>query len=336
MRWRLIATMMAIGAVLAPIFNLLSVEVSWGPALQGLIDGLLIAFIAGVYIMFVRDGSWRPFLQRRRFVVRLLINAGMYLLLFQGGRLIGNLITRPALSTIPETLFTAQIAVGFPFFLGVALIIEFILEMNRMVGTNVLCYFVTGAYRRPVEEERIFMFLDLEGSTRLAEELGSARYHELLQRFVDGLSDPILESGGEIYQYAGDEVIVSWKAERGQRNADCLRCYFGIEDAIERQAVEYERDFGERPRFRAGIHGGTVTAGELGDIKLDIVFVGDVLNTAARLEEYCKEHDHRFVASDAVVDRVELPSDLGAVPLGTFRPRGKEEELGVYSITRSS
>src|SRR6185436_7977987 len=101
------------------------------------------------------------------------------------------------------------------------------------------------------------LFLDLEKSTTLAERLGSARYFELLRRFVDDLTDPIVASRGEIYQYAGD----------GVRDANCVRCFFWARDALAREAARYTRDFGTVPRFRAGLHGGTVTAGELGDLR---------------------------------------------------------------------
>ena len=109
-----------------------------------------------------------------------------------------------------------------------AVTIQFVLQMNRMLGANVLGYFVAGVYRRPKAEERVFLFVDLEGSTQLAERLGSARYFELLRRFVDDLTDPVLESEGEIYQYAGDEVVITWPIAAGVRAANCVRCFFAI------------------------------------------------------------------------------------------------------------
>ena len=63
--------------------------------------------------------------------------------------------------------------------------------------------------RLPKAEDRVFLFLDLEGSTQLAERLGSALYFELLRRCLDDLTEPILETEGEIYQYAGDEIVVT-------------------------------------------------------------------------------------------------------------------------------
>jgi adenylate cyclase len=207
--------------------------------------------------------------------------------------------------------------------------------MNRLIGANVLGYFVAGVYHRPKAEERIFLFLDLEGSTQLAERLGSARYFELLRHFVDDLTEPVLETEGEIYQYAGDEVVVTWTTRVGVRAANCVRCFFGIRSAVTRHAARYERDFGVVPRFRGGLHGGTVTAGELGDLRQQIVFVGDILNTAARLEEYAKRAGLDLVASGALLEWLALPPGVEATRCGELALRGKDAPVTAYSLTRA-
>jgi len=207
--------------------------------------------------------------------------------------------------------------------------------MNRMIGANALGYFMAGTYQRPTSEERLFLFLDLIGSTQLAERLGSARYFELLRRFVDDLTEPVLETGGDIYQYAGDEVVMTWPLETGLRGANCVRCFFLIRDAVAAGAARYEREFGARPAFRGGLHGGVVTAGELGDVKQQIVFTGDILNTAARLEEYAKHTGFDLVVSGAVLDRLTLPAGITAAPCGDLALRGKEASVSAYGLTRS-
>lgn len=222
---------------------------------------------------------------------------------------------------------------ALPFFGVVAVTIQFVLQMNRMIGANVLRYFVAGVYHRPKAEERIFLFLDLEGSTQLAERLGSARYFGLLRRFVDDLTEPVLEAEGEIYQYAGDEVVITWPMEARLRAANCVRCLFGVRAAAARHAAQYERDFGVVPRFRGGLHGGTVTAGELGDLRQQIVFVGDILNTAARLEEYAKRTGLDLVASAALLGRLALPPDVEARRCGELALRGREARVVAYGLT---
>ena len=222
---------------------------------------------------------------------------------------------------------------ALPFFAVLAITIQFVVQMNRMIGANVLGYFMAGVYHRPKAEERIFLFLDLEGSTQLAERLGSARYFELLRRCVDDLTEPVLEAEGEIYQYAGDEVVITWPIEAGARAANCVCCFFSVRQALACHALRYEKDFGAVPRFRGGLHGGTVTAGEIGDLRKQIVFVGDILNTAARLEEHAKRTGLDLVASKALLDRVQLPSDVKASHCGELVLRGKDSRVIAYSLT---
>jgi adenylate cyclase len=210
---------------------------------------------------------------------------------------------------------------------------QFVVQMNRMIGANVLGYFMAGVYHRPTAEERIFLFVDLEGSTQLAERLGSARYFELLRRCMDDLTDPVLETEGEIYQYAGDEVVITWPMEAGVRAANCVRCYFAVREAVDRGAARYEMEFGAVPRFRGGLHGGTVTAGEIGDLHTQIVFVGDILNTAARLEEHAKRAGLELVVSEALLNRVRLPSSVVATRCGELALRGKDAHVVAHSLS---
>ena len=126
----------------------------------------------------------------------------------------------------------AHLMVALPFFAVIAVTMQFILQMNRMLGINVLGYFAAGVYRRPKAEERVFLFIDLVGSTQLAERLGSARYFDLLRRFVDDLSEPVVEADGEIYRYAGTR-----SSSPGRWRPACARptastCFFAIRAAV--------------------------------------------------------------------------------------------------------
>lgn len=169
----------------------------------------------------------------------------------------------------------------------------------------------------------------------MAEQMGGKAYYALLEQFVNALTEPVLATGGEIHQYVGDEVVITWQRKLGLRNGNCLQCFFLIEDAMNAMSDEFERRFSRQPGFRAGMHGGQVIAGELGDIKRDIVFVGDVVNTAARLEEFAKKENRTFVASDAIIDAVEMPDHLTAVYVGDHLPRGKKTSVKLYEVQRS-
>ena len=331
---RQIGVIMLLVCAVTPVFNVLTNAPTLREAVQGVVDGVLVTALVGGYLQLVRDGYLRAWFRRRRFATDLAISSVTVVALFLVGRGIGQVVT-----TLDPGRFVASLGeprllyYALPYFVLLAVAMLFALQMNRMIGANVLRYFLAGRYHRPTAEERIFLFLDLEGSTALAERLGSARYFELLRRFVDDLTDPIVASRGEIYQYAGDEVVVTWPFAEGVRAASCVRCFFWGRDAVAREAARYTRDFGTVPRFRGGLHGGTVTAGELGDLRRQIVFVGDILNTAARLEEYAKRAGLDLVVSGALLSRLELPPGVLARRCGELELRGKEAPVAAYSLS---
>ena len=302
-------------------------------AVQGAVDALLVCALVGGYLQLIRDGRARPWFRRLPFAADLAISAPIVVALFLVGRGLGQVLTSLDPARFPTSFIDPHLRYALPYFVVLAVATLSGLQMNRMVGANVLRYFVAGRYHRPTSEERIFLFLDLEHSTTLAERLGSARYFELLRRFVDDLTDPIVGSGGEIYQYAGDEVVVTWPLAEGLRAANCVRCFFWSQEAVAREGERYTREFGAVPRFRAGLHGGTVTAGELGDLRRQIAFVGDILNTAARLEEYAKRAGLDLVVSGSLLRRLELPPGVQAQRCGELELRGKEARVDAYSLS---
>lgn len=335
-RLRQLAVIAVVTCSITPIFNVLTSEFSLHELIQGLVDPLIITLMVGGYLLFLRDGPLRPWFRRLSFWADLGLSSAIVLTMFLVGRAAGQVVTSGNPRRFLASFSDAHLLYALPFFAILAVAVQFALQMNRMIGTNILGYFLVGAYHRPKAEERVFLFLDLEGSTQLAERLGSARYFELLRRFVDDLSEPILQAQGEIYQYAGDEVVITWPIAAGVRDANCVRCFFGIRAAVARQAARYDEAFGVAPRFRGGLHGGTVTAGELGDLRQQIVFVGDILNTAARLEEYAKRNGLDLVASGELLARLTLPPEVTAARRGELVLRGKAAPVTAYSLTSSS
>jgi len=332
---RRLAVIVLIAATITPVFNVLTSETSVRSAIQGLIDGIIVSLLVVGYLEFLRDGHWRAWFRRLGFWTDLCLSSSIVLALFLLGRGLGQVVTHHDPRLLVTSLGDAHLLYALPFFVVLAVTIQFALKMNRMIGVNVLRYYATGIYHQPTAEERVFLFLDLQGSTQLAERLGSATYFELLRRFVDDLTEPLLATDGEIYQYAGDEVVVTWPMALGIREANCVRCFFAIRAAIDREAARYARDFGVVPRFRGGLHGGPVTAGELGDLRQQIVFVGDILNIAARLEAHAKETGLDLVVSGALLDRIVLPAGVEAAVRGDLAIRGKTVPVKAYSLTEA-
>lgn len=190
--------------------------------------------------------------------------------------------------------------------------------------------------QRPFSEvERIFMFLDIRSSTTIAEELGHLQYFELLNDFFRDIGEPISKNKGHIYQYVGDEVVVSWSLEEGLTNANCLQCFFDIEETINRRAQKYIDRYGIRPLFKAGMHFGKVSTGTVGTLKKEIIYTGDVLNTASRIEGLCNKHDVNLLLSKSLVDRLPINHDYIPRRIGEINLRGKSTEIMLYTVERS-
>jgi adenylate cyclase len=182
LRRRQLAWVILVAAVFVPAFNLLTVDVAVRPAVQGLVDAIIIPLLVGGYLLFLRDGALRPWFRRLGFWKDMAVSSAVILALFLVGRAVGQVVTTGNPHRFLRSFVDTHLTLALPFFVVMAVIIQFLLQMNRLIGANVLRYFMAGVYHRPKPEERIFLFLDLEGSTQLAERLGSAAYFELLRR----------------------------------------------------------------------------------------------------------------------------------------------------------
>src|SRR5271155_5596677 len=110
----------------------------------------------------------------------------------------------------------------------------------------------------------------MRASTTIAERLGEERFLDFLNRFITDVSLAIAEAGGEILKYVGDEIIATWTPAAGLNEAACVRACFAALDRLAARDPAYERDFGYRADFRAGLHCGSVVVGELGFVKKEI------------------------------------------------------------------
>jgi adenylate cyclase len=211
-------------------------------------------------------------------------------------------------------------------------VIIFTRQMSRKMGQRVLFNFITGKYLRPYHEERIFMFLDLNDSTALAENLGDLKYHELLNEFYFDIADEIVETHGEIYQYVGDEVVITWRMNRGLASVNCLRAYFMILAKIEKVKQKYISRFDTYPSFKAALHCGRVIAAQIGDIKSEIVFHGDVVNTTSRIERLCSDLGEKLLVSRDLFEQLPAVVVEHFVCVGSVKPRGKQKPIELFGF----
>ena len=215
-----------------------------------------------------------------------------------------------------------------------ALVINFVAQVNRLLGRGVLVGLVLGRYHRPRQEVRIFLFVDLRRSTQIAEELGNLRYHAFLKRFVADVSTSAIRHGAEIHRFVGDEVLLTWTERKGLENAACIRTVFAMADAFDHSSDDYLADFGAVPSFWAGLHMGPVVTGEIGTVKHEIVYLGDTPNTAARIEQACRDFDRTFLASGDVVEAVTIPDGISVESLGPIELRGVGSSVELFALDR--
>ena len=208
----------------------------------------------------------------------------------------------------------------------------FYTEVSDNLGQGVLRNFFIGKYHKPQVEERIFMFLDMKSSTTIAEQIGHVRYFEMLKEYFSDLSDSIVKYNGEIYQYVGDEIVVSWKLRNGLLDNNCVKCFFAMKEEIKKEFRNYREKFGILPEFKAALHIGRVTTGEIGVIKKEIIFTGDVLNTTSRIQGLCNSFSVDILISDPLMKKLHLDSHYQVQTLGENELRGRGEKIKLYTI----
>jgi adenylate cyclase len=222
-------------------------------------------------------------------------------------------------------------------FLGIALAISlvsnFMDELHRKLGRDAIYNLIFGKYHQVKQEERLFLFIDLNHSTDIAEEMGEMEFSHFLQDYFYDISEPIARYFGRIYQYVGDEAVVTWPLKKGVKFAVCVRCFFAVQKQIRRYQSQYEKRYGKVPEFKAALHGGNIVVSEVGKYKSEIAYHGDVLNTTARILSKCHELESGLLVSDWVLEQVEMPKYLKADDMGPFQLKGKQQEINLYSVS---
>ena len=209
---------------------------------------------------------------------------------------------------------------------------QLLLQINSKFGQTNFWNIIRGKYNQPKEEKKIFMFLDLNSSTAIAEQLGDETYHSLLKDFFADITAPILDHHGSIYQYVGDEVVISWDYNEGVKDEHCIRCFFDLKRHIQLRKKKYLDRYSLVPSFKAGIHCGKVIAGEVGIIKRDITYSGDVLNTTSRILNKCGEFHEEVIASSDILSALKISTSYITRPLGAIKLKGKSKEVMLNSL----
>ncbi|MBP31276.1 adenylate/guanylate cyclase domain-containing protein [Methylobacterium sp.] len=262
--------------------------------------------------------------------------------LYIGLIVIGNAVASTVLNKLFRFMYSARNAMlmtdtGLLYALGISALVVFVFRVRDLIGPGVFANLLIGRYHRPISEERIFLFLDVTGSTHFADRYGDREAQAYIGQVFNALALPVSRARGSIDDYIGDLALVTWPLDRGLRDAACLRCVFDFEARLAAEAASWRSRFGQVPQFRAALHCGPVVTAEIGLERHKIAYFGDVVNTTARLEALSKTLGVHVLVSADLLDRIgELPDDLIADDLGAHALRGRAEPLAVAAIRRRS
>ena len=348
-RTRIFLTSLAIVAGMGAMFGAAIGAAAFTPRL---LTGVVMGSISGAVdfvAMTVLIGGTENFLPRTRlgkalerapFLAVFGVKAILYsavILAVVGGRLgphVAAMFADPETARLAAENLDAKLPLGVlvPTAFLVTFFFLLLHQLRMLVGASTLRDIVLGRYHRAREEERFFLFVDIVGSTPLAERLGPVAANRFLNRVFQLASDPVDDHHGEVYQYVGDEMVITWKVAQGRIAARPLACYFAIERALAEAEVEFTEEFGAMPRLRAALHAGSVITGEVGGSRRAIVFHGDVMNTTSRLENATRELGRPFLVSEEAMNRMDSKAAYRSVDLGPQQMRGRVAPLRVYAV----
>jgi len=329
-RLRLYFRIAVLSALIGAVYGLLQGEGRSGIGLLyavaiSMANGAAVSLaIGGIEIFLLQEGAAMRRLLALPFIAVFALKFLVYGAIVTGVMAVSQRVGAPLDSR------AQLITIGFSLLMTALFVVT--LQAAGLIGRRTFRDLVLGRYRRPRAERRFFLFVDVVGSTAIAERLGPLQAHRFLSAVFSAVAEPASAAHGEIHQYVGDEIVLTWTEDEGRPDARPLRCYFGMMQALQERAAEFRARFGAEPALRAALHLGEVIAGEVGESRRAIVFHGDVMNTAARLEQATREHGRRFIASaEALAAFGPLPEfelhDLGALQL-----RGRREPIAAVAV----
>lgn len=302
------------------------------------IRGMLIGFLVGTTIGLCEEFLFLDRFRKKSYFFLLLFRTVVYSVVFAFHELLinsaSNFLTQNL--SVSLSIFSAVYRENFPRDLFIIAVVSTILiamlQIKRLHRPGDLLKYVTGKYHLPEEVNKIFLFIDLKSSTATAEKLGNTKYSSFLIDYFHDMTGAILMSKAEIYQYIGDEIILTWSFNSGVKYARCINCFFDIMNSIEMQREKYLKKYGVQPEFKAALHGGNVSVTWIGTIKKEIVYHGDVLNTTARIQEECNKYGQKFLISEFMVQNIELPEYLRSEFVGELQLKGKEKKVKIFGL----
>lgn len=217
------------------------------------------------------------------------------------------------------------------FFIS-SLVFSFIKIANDKFGRGVFLNMLLGKYRKPREEKRILMFLDLKDSTMIAERLGHIKYSQFIQDCFIDLNRVLNKYEAEIYQYVGDEAVLSWTFKRGLKQNNCIYLFDAFQKRLKKRASYYNDVYDQVPEFKAGLHGGQLMIAEVGIIKKELAYHGDVINTTSRIQSECNKYLESLLISKDLLQQLSMSSKFQSHPIGEVALKGRKASISISAI----
>jgi adenylate cyclase len=186
-----------------------------------------------------------------------------------------------------------------------------------------------------VGQERylVSMFVDMRGSTKLAEKQLPFDTVFIVNRFLGAVSQAVIACGGQPNQFVGDGQLALFGLAAGPQTAcrQALRAAAMISANVDELNQILSHDLHEPIRFGIGIHGGEVIIGDIG-YRNHMVFtaLGDAVNVAARLQDMTKSLGCEAIVSDEV--RITAGLAEGALPEQEVAIRGRSEPMTIHAV----
>jgi adenylate cyclase len=204
------------------------------------------------------------------------------------------------------------------------------LEINEKYSRGVFFDIMTGRYLQPQEEERIILFIDLRNSTPTAEKLGHKEYFEFIRDFIFCITAGIMEHDGRIYQYVGDEIVAWWPSS-GSNAKKAINSLIESRKILNKNTEIFKRNYDILPEYKAGMHTGNVTVGQVGIAKKELVMSGDTINTASRIRSACTDLNQKFLVSKEMIDILNL-EDWQSETMGMVDLKGKNQTIELFAL----
>ena len=305
-----------------------------GPTLRGFFIGFLVGTSIGLCEEFLFLEKFR----KKSYLFLLVFRSVVYSIVIAFFELfinsLSNFLTKD--KGISESIYSAVYRENFLRDLVIIVITSTsliaLIQIRRLHRPGDLIKYVIGKYHLPEQVNKIFLFIDLKSSTATAEKLGNTKYSSFLIDYFHDMTGAILMSKAEIYQYIGDEIILTWSFEKGVKYSRCINCFFDILTSIEMKKEKYLEKYGVYPEFKAALHAGNVSVTWIGTIKKEIVYHGDVINTTSRIQDECNKQGQKFLISEYMLNNTELPAYLRSEYLGELQLKGKQKKVKIFGL----